>query len=224
MLQCLDDAVIGTGRNLQPFSELCDVVLMGSVYRDAVPAFHASRKARAGNDLHFMECILDVRRNFSLVDDLGIEIIRNLRNFEFAKKSPLMGDVKLTVTQLNCGTVHNVVPDKATFVVDIRPTEQYTNPEIMELLQKEVKSELKARNLNNKSSATQKGSILYNATLELGIEHFVSPTTSDWMKIEIPAIKIGPGESSRSHKADEFIKISEIESAIAGYINIIKHL
>jgi acetylornithine deacetylase len=94
----------------------------------------------------------------------------------------------------------------------------------MELLQKEVKSELKARNLNNKSSATQKGSILYNATLELGIEHFVSPTTSDWMKIEIPAIKIGPGESSRSHKADEFIKISEIESAIAGYINIIKHL
>jgi acetylornithine deacetylase len=60
--------------------------------------------------------------------------------------------------------------------------------------------------------------------LELGIEHFVSPTTSDWMKIEIPAIKIGPGESSRSHKADEFIKISEIESAIAGYINIIKHL
>lgn len=155
---------------------------------------------------------------------IALDDINTLRNFNFDKVSPVMGKVKLSVTQLNCGTVHNVVPDKATFVVDIRPTEQYTNPEIMELLQKEVKSELKARNLNNKSSATQKGSILYNATLELGIEHFVSPTTSDWMKIEIPAIKIGPGESSRSHKADEFIKISEIESAIAGYINIIKHL
>lgn len=155
---------------------------------------------------------------------IAIEDIEKLRKYKFEKVSPLMGEVRLTVTQLNCGSVHNVVPDKATFVVDIRPTEQYTNVEILELLKKEVKSELVARNLKNRSSAAVKGSRLYNATLALGIEHFVSPTTSDWMKINIPAIKMGPGESSRSHKADEYIKINEIESAIAGYINFIKHL
>lgn len=155
---------------------------------------------------------------------IALEDINTLRNYKFAKVSPIMGEVRLTVTQINSGTVHNVVPDKATFVVDIRPTEQYTNPEIMELLQKEVKSSLVARNLKNKSSACVKESKIYKVATELKIEQFVSPTTSDWMKITVPAIKMGPGDSSRSHRADEYIKISEIESAIAGYINFIKHL
>ncbi len=155
---------------------------------------------------------------------IAIEDIETLRNYKFEKVSPIMGKVKLTVTQINSGTVHNVVPDKATFVVDIRPTEQYTNPQIMQLLEKEVRSKLVARNLNNRSSASDKNGILYKTAQALGIEMFVSPTTSDWMKINVSAIKMGPGESQRSHKADEFIKISEIEGAIKGYINFIKHL
>lgn len=154
---------------------------------------------------------------YKAVGDINI-----LRNFKFDKQSPLMGDVKLTVTQINAGTAHNVVPDKCTFVVDIRPTEQYTNSEILELLQKEVESELVARNLKNKSSATPQEHELLHAVRECGIETFISPTTSDWMRLgNIPAIKIGPGDSARSHKADEYIHIKEIEEGIATYIKLI---
>ena len=155
---------------------------------------------------------------------IALDDINSLRNYKFGKKSPLMGDVKLTVTQMNCGTAHNVVPAQATFVVDIRPTEQYSNPEILELLQGQVKSQLKARNLKNRSSATPQGHVLMQTVEELGIVKQISATTSDWMKIPCPAIKMGPGQSARSHKADEFIKIGEIQGAIEGYINFIKHI
>ena len=155
---------------------------------------------------------------------IALDDIAVLRNYKFAKESPIMGNVKLTVTQLNCGTVHNVVPDKATFVVDIRPTEQYSNPEILELLQKEVKSTLTARNLKNRSSATPVESILMKTVEKLGIQVQISATTSDWMKCPRPAIKMGPGLSARSHKADEFIKREEIAAGIKGYINFIKNI
>ncbi|MBR5183489.1 MAG: M20/M25/M40 family metallo-hydrolase [Bacteroidales bacterium] len=154
----------------------------------------------------------------------ALEDIQKLRNFNFEKKSELMGDVKLSVTQINAGTAHNVIPDKCSFVVDIRPTEQYSNQQIWELLQNEVESELKPRNLKNKTSATPYGHKLLVATEKCGIEKFVSPTTSDWMKIDIPAIKIGPGDSSRSHKADEYIKIEEIQNGITTYIKFINNI
>lgn len=152
---------------------------------------------------------------------IAIDDINKMRSYEFAKKSPLMGDVKLTVTQIKSGSAHNVIPDKCEFTVDIRTTEQYSNSEITELLQKEVKSELKARNLNNKSSATKENSLLFKILEKGSIESFISPTTSDWMRIPYQAIKIGPGESSRSHKADEYITIKEIEAGIECYIKII---
>lgn len=155
---------------------------------------------------------------------IALDDINTLRNYRFEKKSPLMGDVKLTVTQLNCGTAHNVVPAEAKFVVDIRPTEQYGNAEILELLQKEVKSTLVARNLKNSSSATPSEHILMETVRKMGIETQISATTSDWMKIPWPAIKMGPGDSARSHKADEFIRIQEIEDAIKGYIKFIKNI
>ena len=135
-----------------------------------------------------------------------------------------MGEVKLTVTQINAGTQHNVVPDRCTFVTDIRPTDQYTNPEILELLQSKVKSKLTARNLSNKSSATPPNHLLMQAAESLGVETYVSPTTSDWMRISCPAIKMGPGESSRSHQADEFVLISELQEGINGYIRFIEEL
>lgn len=154
----------------------------------------------------------------------AVEDIQKLRNYSFDRISPTMGEVKLTVTQINGGTVHNVIPDKCTFVVDIRPTDRYTNPEIMELLRKEVRSDLIARNLTNKSSATPTDSMLMHIIEQAGFGKFVSPTTSDWMRIPYPAIKIGPGESSRSHRADEFITIAEIEAGIKGYLKIIELL
>lgn len=186
----------------------------------------------------------------------AMDAIHALRKFKFAKHSQLMGSVKLTVTQINAGTVHNVIPDRCTFVVDIRPTEQYTNPEILALLQNEVGDSctLVARNLKNRSSATPQDHLLMKAVVECGIETFVSPTTSDWMRLsytasakacinthagtqksgfesirtmeieDIPAIKIGPGDSTRSHKADEYILKEEIERGIKTYIQLIANI
>lgn len=152
---------------------------------------------------------------------IALEDIQTLKNHVFDRHSPIMGDVKLNVTQIHAGTAHNVIPDLCSFVVDIRPTEQYSNTEILEELQAVCSSTLKARNLTNRSSATRQDSPLLKAAQNLGIETFSSPTTSDWMRIGCDAMKIGPGESSRSHKADEFIMTQEIADAIGTYIKII---
>ena len=156
---------------------------------------------------------------------IALEDIELLKNYKFSKISPLMGEVKLTVTQINAGTQHNVIPDKCSFVVDIRPTDCYCNKEIYEELQKHVKSILTPRSLTNRSSATPLGHPLIKCVEKLGIESYVSPTTSDWMRIgEIPAIKMGPGDSARSHIADEYILVEELENGFNGYIEFLKNL
>lgn len=155
---------------------------------------------------------------------LALEDIDLLRKYEFEKVSPKMGKVNLNVTQINAGSAHNVIPDRCDFVIDIRPTEQYGNLEILEDLQKVCKSELKARNLANKSSATYEESKLQAAAEKLGIETFSSATTSDWMRISCDAIKMGPGDSTRSHRKDEFVYIDEIRNAIETYIEFINTL
>lgn len=155
---------------------------------------------------------------------IALEDIDILRKYEFAKISPKMGKVNLNVTQINAGSAHNVIPDRCDFVIDIRPTEQYSNLEILEDLQKVCKSELKARNLANKSSATYEESKLQAAAEKLGIETFSSATTSDWMRISCDAIKMGPGDSTRSHRKDEFVYIDEIRNAIETYIEFINTL
>ena len=155
---------------------------------------------------------------------IALEDIDLLRKYEFEKVSPKMGKVNLNVTQINAGSAHNVIPDRCDFVIDIRPTEQYSNLEILEDLQKVCKSELKARNLANKSSATYEESKLQAAAKKLGIETFSSATTSDWMRISCDAIKMGPGESTRSHRKDEFVYIDEVRNAIETYIEFINTL
>jgi len=152
----------------------------------------------------------------------AIDDIEKLRNHVFSRVSPVMGAVRMTVTQINAGTVHNVVPDTCTFVVDIRPTEMYTNEELLEELQAICSSKLTARNLLNRSSATKPGSKLLETTAALGIETFSSPTTSDWMRIGCDAIKMGPGDSSRSHRKDEYILTEEVAQAISTYISFIE--
>ena len=152
---------------------------------------------------------------------IALEDIEKLRIHQFRKISPRMGKVNLNVTQINAGTAHNVIPDRCTFVIDIRPTEQYTNEEILEELQSICRSTLKPRNLLNRSSATYEHSQLQRAVEELGIETFSSPTTSDWMRVGCDAIKMGPGESQRSHRKDEFVTIEEIEKGINTIINTI---
>lgn len=155
---------------------------------------------------------------------IALDDIAKLRAHEFGKVSERMGKVNLNVTQISAGTAHNVIPDRCDFVIDIRPTEQYTNEELLAELQSRCRSELKARNLANRSSATFKDSPLQRAAEALGIETFSSPTTSDWMRIGCDAVKMGPGDSSRSHRRNEFVFVREIEEGIEQYINFIEHL
>ncbi len=155
---------------------------------------------------------------------IALEDIEKLRNHEFCKVSPKMGKVNLNVTQINAGSAHNVIPDRCDFVIDIRPTEQYTNEEILKELQEICTSELKPRNLANRSSATHENSPLQKTAEDLGIETFSSATTSDWMRITCDAIKMGPGDSTRSHRKDEFVTVQEIAEGIRIYINYIRSL
>lgn len=155
---------------------------------------------------------------------IALEDIEKIRNHKFSKVSPRMGEVNINVTQINAGTAHNVIPDRCDFVIDIRPTEQYTNEEILQELQGICQSELRPRNLSNRSSATAEGSPLQKAAQSLGIGTFSSPTTSDWMRITCDAVKMGPGDSSRSHRRNEFILVSEIRNAIETYIDYINKI
>lgn len=143
---------------------------------------------------------------------IALEDIEKLRKYD---------KERLTVTQINAGTAHNVIPDKCSFVVDIRPEGGRSNEEILEELQGLCRSRLSARNLTNRSSATYEGSPLLKTLEEMGIETFASPTTSNWMRTGKDAIKMGPGESSRSHGADEYILRSEIEKGVEKYIDFI---
>lgn len=152
---------------------------------------------------------------------IALDDISRLRGHQFERVSERMGKVNLNVTQINAGTAHNVIPDRCGFVIDIRPTEKYTNEELLEELQGICRSELKARNLANRSSATFSGSPLQRVAEKLGIETFSSPTTSDWMRISCDAVKMGPGESSRSHRPNEFVFVKEIENGIRTYIDFI---
>jgi acetylornithine deacetylase len=154
----------------------------------------------------------------------ALEDIEKLRKHNFDKISARMGKVNLNITQINAGTAHNVVPDRCDFVIDIRPTEQYSNEEILAELQRICCSELVPRNLANRSSATFEDSPLQKVAERLGIETFSSPTTSDWMRIGCDALKMGPGDSARSHRKDEFVFVEEIRNGIETYIEFIKNL
>ena len=155
---------------------------------------------------------------------IALEDIEKLRRHEFSKVSPRMGKVNLNVTQISAGSAHNVIPDRCDFVIDIRPTEQYSNEEILQELQEICQSELKPRNLANRSSATHEGSPLQRTAEKLGIDTFSSATTSDWMRITCDAIKMGPGDSARSHRKDEFVTVEEVKEGIEKYIRFIRSL
>ncbi len=155
---------------------------------------------------------------------IAVDDINRIRSHKFRRKSKLMGDVKVTVTQASGGHLHNVIPDRFSFTVDIRPNDRYTNEEIVETLRKLTKSTLTPRSMHNRVSYTPENHRLLKAINKIGLETFESPTTSDWTRIPVPAVKIGPGDSSRSHQADEYILKSEIREGIEKYIELIKAL
>ncbi len=148
-----------------------------------------------------------------------------LRNYQFKKSSRLLGPTKMSVTMLNSGTQHNVVPDECRFVIDVRTNEYYQNEYLFRFLQKHMKKcELTARSFRLSSSHIPIGHPLVMRCLQLGMKPFGSPTLSDQALMPWPSLKLGPGQSSRSHSADEYICISEIEQAIQTYIQVIQFI
>lgn len=154
----------------------------------------------------------------------ALDDLRWFKEFQFEKESPLLGTVKMSVTQINAGTQHNVVPDRCNFTVDIRSNELYTNEEIFEVIKKNVKSELRARSFRLNSSSISKDHPFIKKAISLGKEAYGSPTLSDQALMPFPTVKMGPGKSSRSHIADEYILIKEIEEALATYMKLLDGL
>ena len=146
------------------------------------------------------------------------------RSFRFSKESPLLGTVKMSVTQINAGTQHNVIPDICTAVVDIRSNECYSNEELFEEITKHISCEAEARSFRLNSSSIPADHPFVKRAVELGKVPFGSPTLSDQALMKFPSVKIGPGKSSRSHTADEYILLNEIEEAIGLYIRLLDGL
>mgnify|MGYP002856479654 CR=1 FL=1 len=148
-----------------------------------------------------------------------------LRDYSFKKVSRLLGPSKMTVTVVESGTQHNVVPDRLHFVLDVRPNELYDNEEMFAFLQGQMKRcELEARSFRLHSSAIAESHPLVRRCVEKGMTPFGSPTLSDQALMPFDSLKLGPGESSRSHCADEYIKISEISKAIDTYVDLLDGL
>jgi len=154
----------------------------------------------------------------------AIEDINWFQNFEFPKESEMLGKVKMTVTQINAGIQHNVIPATCNFVVDVRVTDAYSNQEVLDIVKSKVKCEVKARSLRLNSSSIPKNHPIVKAGIKLGRKTYGSPTLSDQAVLSCPSLKLGPGDSFRSHTADEFIYVSEIEEGIELYIKILKEI
>jgi acetylornithine deacetylase len=155
---------------------------------------------------------------------LAIKDIEKIRNIKLDKVSPLLGEVKMTVTQIEAGFQHNVVPDTCRFVVDIRTNELYSNEEVFSIISSVIDSEVKPRSLNLNSSGISTDHPFILKAKSLGIECFGSPTMSDQSRMPYPSVKIGPGDSARSHTANEFIYFEEISEGIEGYIVLLEGL
>lgn len=154
----------------------------------------------------------------------AMESIEWFRNYRFPTSSEFLGEVKMTVTQINAGTQHNVVPDKCSFVVDVRSNEMYTNQELLSIIQDDIACEVKARSTRLSSTATPLDHPFVEKGKAMGRKLFGSPTLSDQALLPFASVKIGPGDSARSHTANEFILISEIEEAIDLYVELLDGL
>ena len=202
LLPKIDVAIVGEPTGMQPaVAEKGLMVIDG--YSHGVSG-HAAREE-------------GVNAIYKALDDLTW-----LRDYRFQRVSPLLGPTKMTVTQVESGTQHNVVPDLLHFVIDVRPNELYRNEDILDFLQKNMKHcELKARSFRLRSSSIALDHPLVQACLQKGLKPFGSPTLSDQALMPFPSLKMGPGDSARSHSADEYIGLGEIAEAIDIYLDMI---
>ena len=152
----------------------------------------------------------------------SIQVLEWFKDFEFDKISDFLGPVKMTVTQINAGKQHNAIPAGVELVVDVRVNDQYSNSEIAEILQKQAPCDsMIPRSLRLNSSSIPLAHPLVQAGIEMGRKTYGSPTLSDQSVLSCPSLKLGPGDSTRSHTADEFIFIDEIKEGIKLYIQLL---
>ena len=202
LLPKIDFAIVGEPTGMQPA-----IAEKGLMVIDATAHGKAGHAARNEGDNAIYHAMKDIQW---------------LSDWQFPKQTELLGPVKQTVTIINAGTQHNVIPDECTFTIDVRSNECYTNEELFAFFQEHLTSELKARSFRLSSSSIPMEHPFVQACIKEGLTPFGSPTLSDQALMRFPSLKLGPGESSRSHTADEYIKISEIDDAISLYTKLLK--
>ena len=199
LLPHIDVAIVGEPTGMQPA-----VAEKGLMVLDVIA--HGKSGHAARNE--------GVNAIYEALDDM-----RWIRDYKFEKVSEFLGPTKMTLTIVNAGTQHNVIPDTCTMLVDIRTNEFYDNEEVYHFICQHLKSECKAHSFRLKSSRIDPEHPLIKKCVAMGMKPFGSP--SDQALMSFPSFKLGPGESSRSHSADEFIKMSEIRDAIAQYTELL---
>lgn len=153
----------------------------------------------------------------------SINVLKWFQEYQFEKSSEALGGVKMTVSQINAGKQHNAIPSEVKLVVDVRVNDKYTNQEIVDILQKESPCDrIIPRGIKLNSSSIPVEHELVKAGIALGRETYGSPTLSDQSVLSCPSLKLGPGDSTRSHTADEFIFIDEIEEGIKIYVELLE--
>lgn len=154
----------------------------------------------------------------------AIKDIQWFQNYQFENVSKLLGPVKMSTTIIQSGSQHNVVPDTCAFTVDVRTTDVYSNKEVLEIIQKHVKSSVTPRSMRMNPSAISTEHPVVKAGMKMGRTLYGSPTSSDQALMNFPSLKMGPGDSARSHSADEFVYLKEIQEAIGLYIKILQEI
>ena len=154
----------------------------------------------------------------------AVDDIQWIRQYKFPIESELLGPVKLTVTQIDAGYQHNVVPDSCKYVIDVRSNENYSNQQLFAILQKNLQAELNARSFRLNSSGISAEHPIVQQGISMGLTTYGSPTLSDQALMNFDTLKIGPGDSARSHTADEFIFLDQIEEGIDIYIKLLDNL
>jgi len=204
VLGSLEFAIVGEPTNMQ-----LAVAEKGLMVLDCVAHGTAGHAAREEGDNAIYRAIRDIEW---------------FQTFRFPKVSQYLGPVKMSVTIINAGSQHNVVPETCCFTVDVRITDVYTHEEVLDIIKQHVLAEVKPRSMRLRSSRIALDSPIVQAGLALGRQPYGSPTSSDQALLHLPSLKIGPGDSARSHTADEFIYLSELKEGIAIYIQMLSQV
>jgi len=197
----IDFAIVGEPTQMQ-----LAIAEKGLLVLDCIARGTASHAAHQNDDNSILNAVKDIEW---------------VSNYKFPEISQWLGEVKMTPTVINAGSMHNVVPAECKFTIDVRITDRYSNSEVYEIIKRNLNSEVIPRSLRLNSSSISEEHPIVRAGKELGRECYGSPTSSDQAVIPFPSLKLGPGLSTRSHSADEYIFLDEIKEGIELYIRIL---